>query len=123
MYFDGSINKEGYGVGIWIISPNREFKVYYFKLTFECTNNVVEYEALLLGRNALKYLKVKRIDVFGDSDLAVNKVNESYQTKYPKMRAYRNEVWDMLGNFFTEYKVRVISRRENQLVDSLATTA
>ena len=29
----------------------------------------------------------------------------------------------MLGNFFTEYKVRVIPKKENQVVDSLATTA
>ena len=57
MYFDGSISKEGDGVGIWIISPNRYSKVYYFKLTFECTNNVAEYEALLLGLNALEDLK------------------------------------------------------------------
>ena len=38
------------------------------------------------------------------------------------MREYKNEVWDMLGNFFTEYKVRVIPRRENQVADSLDTT-
>ena len=63
MYFDGSISKEGASAGVWIISPNREFKVYSFKLTFECTNNVSEYEALLLGLNALKYLNAKRIDV------------------------------------------------------------
>ena len=48
MYFYGSIRKAGVGAGIWTISPNRDFKVYYFKLTFECTNNVAEYEALLL---------------------------------------------------------------------------
>ena len=59
MYFDGSISKEGDGVGIWIISPNRYFKIYSYKLTFECTNNVTEYEAFLLGLNALKYLKAK----------------------------------------------------------------
>ena len=83
MYFDGSISKEGAGAGIWIISPNRDFKVYSYKLTFECTNNVAEYEALLLGLNALKDLKEKRIDVFGDSELVVNQVNDSYQTKNP----------------------------------------
>ena len=67
MYFDGSIRKEGVGAGKWIIYPNRDSKVYSFKLTFECTNNVAEYEALLLGLNSLKELKAKRIDVFGDS--------------------------------------------------------
>ena len=73
--------------------------MYSFKLTFECTNNVAEYEAFLLGLNDLKYLKEKRMDVFGDSELVVNQLNDSYQNKHPRMRAYRNEVCDMLGNF------------------------
>ena len=99
MYFDGSISKEGVGAGVWIISPNIEFKVYSFKLNFECTNNVAEYEALLLCLNALKYLKANRIDVYGDSKLVINQVNGSYHTKHPNMRAYRNEVLDMLVSF------------------------
>ena len=122
MYFDGSISKEVAGVGILIISPNRDYKVYSFKLKFECTNNVAEYEALLLGLNALKELKEKRIDVFGDSELVVNQVNGSYQTKHPRMRAYRNEIWDMLGKIFTEHRVMVIPRIQNHIDDSLATT-
>ena len=97
--------------------------MYSFKLTFECTNNVAEYEALLLGLIALKDVKAKRIDVFGDYELVVNQVNDNYQTKHPRMRAYKNKVWDMLGNFFTEYKVRVIPRRENQVANSLDTTS
>ena len=35
------------------------------------------------------------------------------------MRAYRNEVWDMFGNYFIEYKIRVIPRIENMVGDSL----
>ena len=96
MYFDGSISKEGVGVCVWIISPNRDFKAYSYKMTFECTNNVVEYESLLLVLHALKYLVEKRIEAFGDSELVVNQVNDSYQTKHPRMRAYRNEFWDIL---------------------------
>ena len=36
------------------------------------------------------------------------------------MRAYKNEVWDMFGNYFIEQKIRVVPRIENQVVDSLA---
>ena len=39
------------------------------------------------------------------------------------MRAYRNEVWDMFGNYFTEHKVQVIPRYENTVADSLGTIA
>ena len=54
MYFDGSAAKVGARAGVYIISPIRDFKALSYKLTFECTNNVVEYEALLLGLHALK---------------------------------------------------------------------
>ena len=117
--FDGSISKEGVGAGVWIISPYREFMVYSFKLTFECTSNVVEYEVLNLDLNALKDLKSNRIDVYGYSELVINQVNGSYQTKHTMMRAYRNEVWGMLGNFFTEHRVMVIPRIQNNIAYSL----
>ncbi|KAH9314540.1 hypothetical protein KI387_023167, partial [Taxus chinensis] len=45
--------------------------VFSFKLNFECTNNIVEYEALLLGlRIAWKY-GIKDIIVKGDSKLII----------------------------------------------------
>ena len=39
------------------------------------------------------------------------------------MRAYRNEVWDMFGNYFTEHKIRGIRRIENMVADSLVVVA
>ena len=120
MYFDGSISKIGAGAGVFIIYPNRDFKALSYKLNFECTNNMIEYESLLLGLNALKEMGAKRIEVFGDSELVLNQVNGNYQTKHPRMMAYINEVWDIFGNYFTEHKFRVIPRRENGVVDSLA---
>ena len=101
MYFDGSMAKVGVGVGVYIISPIRDFKGLSYKLTFECTNNVAKYQSSFLGLHALKYMGAKRIKVIGDSELVINQVNDSYQTRHPRMRAYRNEVWDMFGNYFT----------------------
>ena len=85
MYFDGSVAKVGAGAGVYIISPNRDFKAFSYKLTFERTNNVTEYEALLLGLHALKDLGAKRIQVFGDLELVINQVKDSYKTKHPRM--------------------------------------
>ena len=67
MYFDGSVAKVGAGASVYIISHIRDFKALSYKLTFECTNNVAEYEALLLGMNALKDMGAKRVQVMGDS--------------------------------------------------------
>ena len=83
MYFDGSAAKIGAGAGVYIISPIRDFKDLSYKLTFECTNNVAEYEALLLGLHALKDFGAQKIRVLGDSELVINQVNESYQTRHP----------------------------------------
>ena len=72
MYFDGSMAKIGAGVGLYIIPPIRDTKAYSYRIFFECTNNVAEYEALLLGLHALKDLGAKRVQIFGDSELVVN---------------------------------------------------
>ena len=55
--------------------------------------------------------------------MVINQVNDSYQTRHPRMRAYRNEVWDMLGNFFTEHTVQLVPRLDNLVADSLAVAA
>ena len=86
-------------------------------------NNVAEYESLLLGLHALKYLGAQRIRVLGDSELVINQVNDSYQTRHLQMRAYRNEVWDMFGNYFIEHTIKVVTRYENTVADSLAVAA
>ena len=46
---------------MYIISPIRDFKALSYKLTFECTNNIAEYESLLLGLNALNDIGEKTI--------------------------------------------------------------
>ena len=56
IYFDGSVAMVGAGAGVYVISPIMDFKALSYKLTFECMNNVAEYEALLLGLHALKDL-------------------------------------------------------------------
>ena len=69
MYFDGSVATVGAGASVYIISPIKDFKALSYKLTFECTNNVAEYEALLLGLNSLKDMGEKRVQFMGDSEL------------------------------------------------------
>ena len=39
------------------------------------------------------------------------------------MRAYRNELWDMFGNYFTEHTIWVVHGYENILAGTLAVAA
>jgi len=49
LFFDGSYTKYGAGVGVVLISREKEDITQSCKLNFEVTNNVAKYEAFLLG--------------------------------------------------------------------------
>lgn len=123
MCFDGSIFKEGSRACLWIITSNGGSQVYSFKLDFECFKNISEYEALVIGLSILEEKRAKKIHIFGDSKLIINQVKGIYQTKNPRMRAYKNEFWDLFHNFTFEPKISAVSRQENCIADSLASTS
>jgi hypothetical protein len=83
MSFDGATRNKGEGVGMWIRPHVGDPKFLSYKLNFKCTNNMVEYEVLLLGLKALKDLQAQRINIKGDSELVINQVQGSYQAKHP----------------------------------------
>jgi hypothetical protein len=59
MFIDGAYSKEGVGVGLIFISPAQETMFLSYKLEFETTDNVVEYEALVLGPRAAKDMGIE----------------------------------------------------------------
>ena len=70
MHFDGVVSREGVGAGIDIIAPYCIKKnLFSYKFYFECTNNVAEYESLILGLKIMKELQAKRVHIYGDSEL------------------------------------------------------
>jgi ribonuclease HI len=59
LYFDGSKSQEGFGVGCILINPKGKRKLLSCRFEFECTNNIVEYEAIVQGLNKSMDLNVK----------------------------------------------------------------
>ena len=49
----------------------REKHTFAYKLHFLCFNNATKYEALLVGLKATRKLGIKRLKVFGDSELVI----------------------------------------------------
>ncbi|KAL0282574.1 UNVERIFIED_CONTAM: hypothetical protein Sradi_7256700 [Sesamum radiatum] len=49
MYFDGASHKEEAGGGVVFVTSVGEVLPYSFTLTQNCSNNVAEYQALILG--------------------------------------------------------------------------
>ena len=71
MYFDGASNALGHGVGAVLISPKRSHCPFTIKLSFDCINNVAEYEACVLGLQAAIEKKIKSLTMYGDSALVI----------------------------------------------------
>lgn len=122
MFFDGSHSKEGSGAGVVIISPNQTFP-FSFKLEFLATNNVIEYEALILGLKAAKDMNIKHLEVFSDSELVVSQVKEKYRVKSIRLKQYKNEVCDLIQKNFSAFNLSFVPRDKNQMAGSLALAA
>jgi ribonuclease HI len=108
MYFDGACSKEGYGDGIVFISPSKEVIPMSYKLEFDTTNNISEYEALLLGLKTARDMGVDKLSVFGDSELIIHQIKNIYQTKQQRLKQYINEVWDYVDNFFSAFNITFV---------------
>jgi ribonuclease HI len=72
MYFDGSLMKIGAGAGLLFISPLGVHMRYVIRLHFSASNNVTEYEVLVMGLRIAIELGVWHLDVQGDSQLVID---------------------------------------------------
>jgi ribonuclease HI len=92
MYFNGSVMKEGAGVGLVLISPLGVHMEYMVQLHFPTSNNVTEYEALINGLRIAVEIRV-------DSELVVDQVMKEKNRVDPKMVVYCQAVRDLEGKF------------------------
>ena len=86
LYFDGASSREGSGAGIVLISPTQRVVTLSYKLQFQTTNNIAEYEALILGMKATKDLGVEQLVLYEDSKLVIQQVKDLYKVKNFKLR-------------------------------------
>jgi hypothetical protein len=123
MFFDEASSREGDGAKMVFVSPTQETISLSYKLEFETTNNVAEYEALILGLRAAKDMGIKEIFMFGDIELIVQQIMSVYQANHPRLRSYRNEVWDLVNIFFLSFNISFFPKGENGMADSLEFSA
>ena len=122
MHFDGAASRHGKGAGIVLKSPLGHIFKFAYRLEFNATNNVDEYEALLLGFELAKALRIKLLSIKGDSDLVIMQVKNKFTCKNQRLRNYRNVVWDVMEHF-DAINLEAIPREKNSLGDELAVAA
>ena len=74
VYIDGAANQIGFGVGLVLISPEKNITEKSLKLGFSATNNEAEYEALLQRIAMVQKMGGKAVEMFSDSRLVVGLV-------------------------------------------------
>jgi ribonuclease HI len=68
-------------------------------LEFNCTNNIAEYEALLLGLRKLKAMGIRRAILKSDSQVIFGHVDKSSKARDPKLEKYLETVRRMEASF------------------------
>jgi ribonuclease HI len=122
MYFDGSVMKEGAGVGLIFISPQGVRMEYMVRLHFPASNNAAEYEALINSLRIAVEIGIKHLKIRGDSELVARQVMKDKNSVDPKMAAYCQAVRDLEGKFHS-LELHHVLRDYNKAANVLAKAA
>ena len=122
MYFDGAEHRGGAGAGVVFITSQEEILPFSFTLKQCCSNNVAEYQALILGLEMAVDMKQLHLQVFGDSQLVINQILGSYEVKNPELRPYHDYAQKLI-RWPGDVTLQHVRRTENKKVDALATLA
>ncbi|WJX45728.1 hypothetical protein P8452_32589 [Trifolium repens] len=120
LIFDGAVNVYGSGIGAVIITPKGAHIPFSARLQFDCTNNMAEYEACIMGIEEAIDLRIKNIEIYGDSALVVNQIKGEWETRHSGLVPYRDYARRLL-TFFNKVELYHIPRDDNQMADALAT--
>jgi len=87
------------GVGVVFISPGNHVLPHAFSLTEPCSNNVVEYNALLIGLHLTQQMGVQYLEAYGDSKLIINQVKGEYEVHHEDLVLYHHVAIQLVNTF------------------------
>ena len=83
LYFEEAMNMKGRGIGVVLLSSEGVVIPQSCQLAFLATNNVAEYESLIVGLKHAHILGVVHLKVMGDSQVILRQVLRKYRTHDP----------------------------------------
>ncbi|CAM8893133.1 unnamed protein product [Rhodiola kirilowii] len=119
MFFDRAARRDGAGAGVVFVSPENHLLPFSFTLTQLCSNNMAEYQALLLGLQMARQISIDKMDIYGDSQLVINQVLGDYEVRKDDLIPYHRHATRLL-NEFDSISIGHVSRSANKLADALA---
>ena len=74
LYIDGAYGAQWSGIEIILIGPSKVIIKYTVQIKYNATNNIAEYEALLMGLRLAIEVRAEHLKVYSNSQLVVNQV-------------------------------------------------
>jgi ribonuclease HI len=109
IYCHGAWGNTGDGVSAILVSPSG----------IKCTNNIAEYEAILLGLHKLRAIGVQTCTLRTDSRVVAGQLEKECITRGPTLERY----WALIRRmerYFKGFTVEYIERTKNTETDELA---
>jgi ribonuclease HI len=105
-----------------ITTPEGEVLAEHAELLGTATNNVAEYEALLLGLRTARELGAREVEVVGDSELIAKQITGAYKVKHEALRPLHRAALAALQPF-GRWSIRTVPRERNANADALVNAA
>jgi ribonuclease HI len=122
VFCDGSWGTFDVGATAVLVAPYKVRTCYVVKLDFSCTNDIAEYEALLLGLRKLKAMGIRRAILKTDAQVISGHVDKSSKARDPKLEKYLDVVRRLEASF-EGFFVKNIPKGEIEHADLLAKSA
>jgi ribonuclease HI len=127
IHCDGAWCHAGAGEAAIITSPTGVKHRYVARLSFalesdRCTNNIAEYEAVILGLRKLKALGVTTCIIKTDSKVVAGQIEKDYSAKDPTLLLYLTAIRS-LEKQFKGFTLQHVDRARNEEADALAKAA
>ncbi|KAA0053594.1 uncharacterized protein E6C27_scaffold190G001660 [Cucumis melo var. makuwa] len=122
MFIDGATRTSGVDVSIVFISLEKHMFPYSSTLGELCSNNVVKYQALIIGLQMASEFRIKYIEIFSDLKFLINHLFYQYEVKHQDLKPYfiyARRLMDKFDDIILEH----ISRSEIKKADALANLA
>lgn len=88
-----------------------------------CSNNVAEYEGVILTLETAISLEAEDLTIRSDSQLIVNQTNGEWKVKQDDLRSLRDKVWELGKQITGDLQIVWVRREKNHRADHLCRIA
>jgi len=121
LFFDGACSNNPGPTGAGYIVFDKDSKKIFSNSVFSGmgTNNTAEYYGIIFGMKSCQNIGIKKLQVFGDSQLIIKQMTGKFKVKAPQLWKFYGAGQDLLKGF-DDITIEYIPREQNAEADALS---